>query len=96
MRGRASPGAGTSSIVSLAREALWQAGVGVERERRLRKFESRVGIDMRPEDKRAILEDYLQLMTGACAGCGEALTPRQRSLGKNLCRRCTRAASARG
>lgn len=51
----------TVALVSLARDQLSKESIGVERETRMHKFESRPGLKQRPEDMRGVLEDYLQL-----------------------------------
>ena len=51
----------TVALVSLARDELQRESIGVEREQRMHKFESRPGLKQRPEDMRGALEDHLQL-----------------------------------
>ena len=51
----------TVALVSLAREELNSESIGVQREKRMRRFESRAGLKHRPEDMRGVLEDYLEL-----------------------------------
>jgi hypothetical protein len=51
----------TATLISLAREALARESIGVEREQRMHKFESRPGLKQRPDDMRGVLEDYLKL-----------------------------------